>query len=217
MGGDSMIYYRVAEEKDLDELSTLLVEGFKNYCFFKETIGKEFKQNEKYEEFLYSLFKVLIKANLKKHLCIVGVIEEKLVSWASLKNPHVSELKIFDYIAVGGLSLFKYISPISILKFLKFTENSHSMCNKLRPSAWYLDSFVVSPNYQGKGVGSKMINDCIKPYIINKGGLMISLVTSSEINYQFYIKNGFQEIEESIITYKNSNLRNWSFCMNLVE
>ena len=62
-----------------------------------------------------------------------------------------------------------------------------------------------------------MINDCIKPYIINKGGLMISLVTSSEINYQFYIKNGFQEIEESIITYKNSNLRNWSFCMNLVE
>lgn len=211
-----MINYRQAEEKDLSEISTVLTQAYKNYCFYSETIGKTFKDEKSYEEFLYHLFYIYVKTNLKKQICMVGIINESIVSCAGIKNPSIKHSGIYDYIAAGGLSLFKYSSPINIFRFLKFSEEGYSICSELKPDAWYLDSLVVSPNYQGKNLGSQMINDCIKPYVINNGGTELSLITNSEINRQFYIKNGFEEIDESIIIYKNTKLKNWSYSLKLV-
>lgn len=211
-----MINYRQAEEKDLSEISMVLTQAFKNYCFFSETIGKSFKDDKRYEEFLYHLFYIFVKTNLKKQICMVGIIDQNIVSWVGIKNPSIKQPGIYDYIAAGALSLLKYVSPINILRFLKFSEEGYRMCCELKPDAWYLDSLVVSPNYQGKNLGSQMIKDCIKPYIISNGGTELSLITNSEINCQFYIKNGFEEIDESTIIYRNTKLKNWSYSLKLV-
>lgn len=211
-----MINYRIAEERDLDEISKLSAQAYKNYCFYKETLGKEFNDEKKYEEFLCKLFYVWAKANLKNQLCIVAVHEEKLIACANLKRPYDNELGLFDYIIAGGLSLFKYLNPITILKFLELTDKSHNICNKLKPNAWYLESIVVTPDYQRKGFGSKIIDYCLKSYIINSGGTEVSLITNSENNCKFYTKQGFKIIDESIITFKNTKLKNWSFYMKLL-
>ncbi|WP_081473718.1 GNAT family N-acetyltransferase [Paenibacillus terrae] len=58
---------------------------------------------------------------------------------------------------------------------------------------------AVSNSFKGKGLGGKMLNECIKPYIASHGGGLITFNTNAEDNRSFYRKNGFTEIHEMTI------------------
>ncbi|MGG3338833.1 GNAT family N-acetyltransferase [Bacillus subtilis] len=44
----------------------------------------------------------------------------------------------------------------------------------------------VSPFYQGKSLGSKMINDCLISFISKCGGGILTLITNADLNRSFY-------------------------------
>ena len=72
-----------------------------------------------------------------------------------------------------------------------------------------------SSSCQGQGAGSKMLNDCIKPYIAKHGGGILTFITNPQINRKFYIKNGFTEFHEMVIRRNKTEINNWSYSMEI--
>ncbi|MDV3522848.1 GNAT family N-acetyltransferase [Bacillus subtilis subsp. subtilis] len=69
----------------------------------------------------------------------------------------------------------------------------------------------VSPFYQGKSLGSKMINDCLISFISKCGGGILALIMNTDLNRSFYKKNGFEEFSESRIRRFDHETCNWGF------
>lgn len=210
-----MISYRNVTKDDLKIVSKLYTQSFKEYCFFKSTIGKIFKSEKEYLHFLETLFFINTNAFVKKQICIVGVLDGKIVSAATLNDPDKPQIGFLDYICSGGIKLFKETSILNILKFMKFLNSAKKACESLKTNVWYFDSLAVDKAYQGKGFGSKMINECVIPYITSKNGNEVVFITNSEINRKFYTKNGFKEFDSTTISFKNNTINNWSYCMML--
>jgi ribosomal protein S18 acetylase RimI-like enzyme len=76
---------------------------------------------------------------------------------------------------------------------------------------------VVDPNFQGKGMGSKLL-DFLEEVVRGKGGRMILADTSTIPQYEktknFYIQNGFQEVAKVRDYYYPGNDR-VTFCKRL--
>ena len=68
-------------------------------------------------------------------------------------------------------------------------------------------------------MGSKMLNECIIPYIkeqcIGDEPETFITFTNTEINKKFYLKNGFTEFDYTTIQMSDSAVGNWSFRMNV--
>ena len=56
-----------------------------------------------------------------------------------------------------------------------------------------------------------MMQESILPYVRVQGGKSLCLFTNSEINRQFYQKNGFEEFHEQSFTYKGRTIGSWSY------
>ncbi|URZ01914.1 GNAT family N-acetyltransferase [Clostridium felsineum] len=210
-----MIFYREVKKEDLKKVSKLYAQAFKEYCYLKCTVGNNFNNDDKYLHFLEMLFFINIKTYMKKHICLVGILDGKIVSSAVLKNPDRSEIGLFEYIFSGGIKLLKEISLLNILSFLNFMDDSQKAFKSIRRPIWYLEALAVDKLYQGKKLGSKMINDCVIPCVIDHGGKEIFLITNSEINRKFYTQNGFTEFSDDVIHFKNININNWSYFKKL--
>ena len=85
---------------------------------------------------------------------------------------------------------------------MKFTETHPT---------WILESISVKKEYYRHGIGSKMINECIIPYIKEKGGNCLTLVTNSEEDTKFYEKNKFELIQKDEFNCNNQLVKNWAF------
>ena len=76
---------------------------------------------------------------------------------------------------------------------------------------------VVDPNFQGKGIGSKLL-DFLTEVVRGKGGGMILADTSTIPQYEktknFYIQNGFQEVAKVPDYYYPGNDR-VTFCKRI--
>ena len=94
-------------------------------------------------------------------------------------------------------------------------DKASSIWHNLPGRVWYLNSLAVSKFYQRQGLGSKIIADCIIPYIQEKNGGILTLITNSEQKRIFYKKNGFEEFHEMILRRKNKEFGNWSYCMKI--
>lgn len=85
------------------------------------------------------------------------------------------------------------------MNMLTVTNEAEKSYKSLKEPAWYLEVLGVLPSYQGKSLGSKMINDCLIPFISKSWGGVLVLFTNSDLNRSFYGKNGFEEFSESRI------------------
>ena len=68
---------------------------------------------------------------------------------------------------------------------------------------------------KGCGLGSGMLQDCLIPYVQKQGGQELTLITNTEGNRKFYVKNGFQEFSQRILEKNGQRVGNWSFCMDI--
>ena len=88
-------------------------------------------------------------------------------------------------------------------------------CHELTGKNWYLSLFTVAKSAEGKGIGSRFLNECLIPYVKDAGGETFSLFTNSEINCSFYEKNGFTIFDEKTLECSGKTVGNWSYIMEL--
>ena len=93
----------------------------------------------------------------------------------------------------------------------KAGQPSHS----LGGHTWYLNLLTVEPTRKGQGLGSRMLRECILPYVKEHGGETLCLFTNSEINRTFYQKNGFEEFDQRYFNCKGKKLGSWSYRISI--
>ncbi|NJI50842.1 GNAT family N-acetyltransferase [Bacillus subtilis] len=128
---------------------------------------------------------MLTRAYFKKHFCFVGLQNDEIVVAALLKHRNKPDINLIDYIAAGGITLIK-MGGFSVLNMLTVTNEAKKSYNSLKEPAWYLEVLGVSPSYQGKSLGSKMINDRLIPFISKCGGGILALIMNTDLNRSFY-------------------------------
>ena len=77
----------------------------------------------------------------------------------------------------------------------KYVEKKH--IELAPPKHWYLAGLAVDPEHQGKGYGSKLLNETLSN--IDEEGLPCYLETEGEKNVAMYKHFGFKVIEEFTI------------------
>lgn len=131
------------------------------------------------------MHKVLTRAYFKKHFFFVDIQNGEMVVVALLKHRDKPDINLIDYIAAGGITLIKMVG-FSVLNMLTVTNEAKKSYNSLKEPAWYLEVLGVSPFYQGKSLGSKMINDCLISFISKCGDGILALIMNTDLNGSFY-------------------------------
>ena len=203
-----MITYRKATLTDQAEIIALLSESFLAYDYYKIYVTDE----QKRIEFVKIIQELCVKTSFKKdYPILVATIEQKIVATAILIPPFAAKVTIFDYLLAGGLKLLPYGGIKNTLGFLTMMKEANAVCQQTYPQAWFLEPFAVSNQHQGQGIGRKMLNDWVKPYIAKHGGGILTFITNSESNRRFYQKNGFSEFHCGEIRRNHKTLGNWSY------
>lgn len=206
-----MIVYRKVRQDELDQAAELLTKSFQGYSFFNMYAGNKIKK----EAFLHAIQEVSFKTAYKKHTVLAGANDKGIVSLAQLKPPHKSEAGFLDYLLGGGMKIMLAGGIKNTLELLKMNEEATAACHNQSGRVWYLSALAVSSFHQGQGLGSKMLHDCIIPYIEKRGGGLLTLITNTEKNRLFYKKNGFEEFDGIILRRNGKVLGNWSYRMNI--
>lgn len=210
-----MILYREANNTDLAAITNLCAESFLEYPYFKTTFYNGFKNEHGYKKFMNDMLYVHIKAYMRKHICFVGEKNTQIVSVSLLKHPNLQGIGLIDYILCGGIKLLFQGNPANLIKFTNYMDVAHQACEDQKKDAWYLELLAVDRNCQGQNLGSRMIQECLKPFILKMKGVELSLITNTKLNCKFYEKNGFKIFDARQIGSKNNPIDNWSYCMQL--
>lgn len=206
-----MMEYRKARKNELGDIAILLTVSFQDYGFFKMYI----KNKERQFKFLHSILSTAVKAYYKKHVILVGAKDNKILAAALIKTPDKHELSLVDYVSAGGIKALFIGGPLNTFGFLRLAQEAGFACHSLPGRVWYLETLAVSASCQGQGVGSKFLEEGIKPYIKKRGGGLLTLITNTEQNRLFYKKNGFDEFHEMTLVRNGKKIGNWSYRMKI--
>lgn len=203
-----MIHYRLAEPQDLTAVARLFQQSFKEYPLFGLMVEGA---KRKGQEFLYKLHLVNTKAYYRRHCCLVAVDGETVVAAALLKHRNRPDIGLWDYMLTGGGQLLLTGGVSSVANVLGIMGEVKQGITGLKAPYWYLEAFAVAPQVQSQRLGSRMIAECLIPYIAEHGGGDFALVTNTEGNRRFYSKCGFEEFSASVIRRSGKEIGNWSF------
>ena len=138
------------------------------------------KSKKKRYQFEHAIQEVNVKAYFDKTTMFVAEEAGEIVAVAQLKSPHDKDACFWDYIKAGGLKVIAAGGLKNSFDWLNMFEQTGRVCHEFKEPHWYLNSLAVSLKAKGQGIGSRMLNDCIRPYIQFHGGGLLMLITNSE-------------------------------------
>ncbi len=212
-----MIIYREAKKSEIKKIAELVATSFGEYPMYTLTFRDKFKTKDDFIRYMKKLNRVHIGANAKKHKCFVGEIDGKIVSVALLQNPNIKRISLFDYILAGGVGLLSPVGFKRLIGFFDISNEAHKDCAEKCGNAWYVELLAVSPDCKGQGLGTKMLKDCLIPYVKSQRGTELALITNTPSNCKFYEKNGFTNFAVSELKWENNSIQNWSFCKKIAN
>lgn len=206
-----MVSYHEASKSECKRLAKLAADSFGDYPFFSFALRDSFQDEQDYRAYVEKLNRINLRAYMRQHKCFVGTSGDQIVSAALLQDPSKPKVNVGQYLMSGGASLMFPVGLNRILDFLSMTEEATADCAKAYPDAWYLEMLVVNGGMKGHHLGSRMLQDCILPYVHAKGGKTLSLITNTEQNCKFYAHHGFSEFSRRPLTRRGHTIMNWSF------
>lgn len=206
-----MIEYREAKIAEDERLAKLAMESFGDYPFYSFALKDSFRSDRDYRAYMEKLNLIELRANMRGQKCFVGTVDGEIVSAALLQDPQKPKIGIWQYLRSGAGKLIFPVGLGRILDFFSMTEEARSDCEKQCTDSWYLDMLVVNGSMKGRSLGSRMLQECVLPYVRAHGGKSLSLITNTDGNRRFYARNGFSEFAERKLTRCGNSIMNWSF------
>lgn len=212
-----MLKFRKATEKDIKKLAQMTAHSFSEYPLFDSVLRDSFSSLEDYIRFTTEIHEVNFRISLRKHVLLVGTENERLCSVAILESPRHGHVSLLDYILAGGLKLGLKVGFTNILQMKKLAEDVRKEINQRYPNQWYVGILAVNKEFQGQQLGSRMIEECLIPYVTEQKAELLTLITNTELNRKFYIKNGFLEVLSEQLKVGKNVVNNWGYIRNISQ
>lgn len=173
---------RRATTKDVKEIATCMMLAMEDIVY--KFIGEN--STEKALHFLKSL---IVQKNNQYSYENCWVIQDN--------NKVIATANIYD-----GADLEKLRTPVALL--IKTMFNQELIYEEeTQPGEYYIDCIGVNPDYQGKGIGSKMLQFLIDEYVHKKNETLGLLVDKDNPNAKkLYLKLGFKIVGKKTLAGK---------------
>ena len=202
--------FRTMTQEELTRCADLAARAFFDYPYFTNYFPDE-KQRDR---FLHRLLEVELKIHRSLAEILVAVEDGEIAAVAILCDPDYHQPTDPQYIRAGFLKVFLAGGFVDVNRWLGVERKAGIPCHS-QENAWYLSMLTVDPRYQGRGVGTAMLQECMLPKIRERRGTDFNLFTNSEENCRFYEKNGFSQFDRMFFDYQGKRLGSWSYQMRL--
>lgn len=198
---DLPVYKRLSEtayavkKKDLVVAAKLMAVAFTDDPSIRYLLGGEKEGVNDWRYFLCVLKSVYGK-------CVMLSSDEKLENLVVLFPPELKAVPSVSFLFRGGWGLWRYFGVGLYLRSISYEGNCQKVKSRcITPKTWYCMCFVVSPEMQGRGVGSRLFRPILEA--LNDVDAPLYLETHKAINVDIYKHYGFKSTEISKIPKTN--------------
>lgn len=207
------LQFELMKPDEMNECIKIAAKAFENYDFFSVYIPSDRKR----PLFLRSMIGTEYRVNRGLVHYLVAKENGKIVAVATVRSPEYQMPSEKQYLRAGFWKNLVIGGYKNVVAWYEMDQAAGKPCQELGGNTWYLHLLAVDVKSEGKGIGSRMLKECVIPYVKEHGGETLSLYTNSEINRKFYIKNGFHEFHEQRFSYSGRSFGSWSYRMDLAQ
>ena len=199
--------YREMKKEERGACAELAARAFDDYEYFTVYFPRDGRRYR----FLRSMIDTEFRVNDGLEVFLTAKEGDRTVAAAILCHPGYIKPSAAAYLRGGFWKSMLYGGFRDVSAWDRMEYEAFGPCREMnRKDAWYLNMLVVSPDRKGEGIGSRMLQECLIPYVKEHGGQKLCLFTNSQGNRQFYRKNGFTEFDERQFAYKGKTIGSWS-------
>ena len=202
-----MLSFEAMKPEERVICAELAAKSFYDYEYFTDYVPDDKRR----WRFLRTMLAIEVKINDGLARFFTAKEDGQIVAVAMLCDPNYHKPSDAEYIKAGFLKCYFQGGVRNVAAWNSMEGEAGKPCHALAGRTWYLNLLTVDPQRKGKGIGSRMLHECILPYVKEHGGNALCLFTNSQINRKFYQKNGFREFDERFFTYKGKELGSWSY------
>lgn len=200
------------QRSEIRECAEVAAQAFFDYEYFTNY----FPNDAERIDFLRKVITSEYRTNFGKADYLVGKEDGKIVAVADLRSPNYKKPSDLSYMLHGWLKVVMIRPSEPVNAWLKMDAEAGEFCHQQQDETmWYLSSLTIHPDYQGKGIGTKMLTDGIMPYMREHGATRMCFFTNSEKNLKFYTGLGFEVKDKRDFTYNGHTMGSWSFVREL--
>lgn len=205
------------KESEYDEAATILVDAFEsNLAYASIFVNKDRLRDGLFWLFKTNLFLINRRQSVTKVVRMKNSME--IIGVFSLLPPNGIKSEFRDYLKIGIPQFIMSFGFSAVRTMLKMDAlNKQLLTNAIGANEYYYLSMVaIKANYQGSGIGSYMINNCLqKLRSINRICHTVGLTTQLPENVTFYTRLGFQKLDEGEIQLKKGCYYNYNMKLDL--
>ena len=202
------------EKMRLEERSAcaeLAARAFGDYEYFTYYIPNEQRRTR----FLRTMLAIEVRINDGPAAFFTAKEDGNIVAVAMLCPPEYKKPSDMAYLRAGFGKCFLQGGIRDVAAWNDMEGKAVEPCHSLGGQTWYLNLLTVEPNQKGQGFGSRMLRECILPYVRDHGGETLCLFTNAEANRTFYQNNGFEEFDQRFFNRKGKQLGSWSYRISI--
>lgn len=206
------IHYSRMKRAEISLAAEVAVQAFSTYEYFTNYFPEERSRLD----FMRKVITAEYRTNYGKAHYLVGRLGGRVVAVADLRSPDYQKPGDLAYLLHGWWRVMAIRPQEPVEAWLKMDQEAGAYCHQQSDiHTWYLSSLTISPDCQGKGIGTEMLMHTIIPYIKQHGGRRISFFTNSQKNLEFYSGLGFEVTDEREFHHNGHTMGSWSFVREL--
>jgi len=203
--------FRQATKEDLPKCIDLISNAYMPYKMFNMYCEDEKRRHK----FVRAINAVSSTVTCKRNELWIAEEDGELIGCIELETPTSKPRTIIDYLLGGGLKVFKAGGIKNSLGFLSMSDKSEELLVNYPEKHWYVLTLTVRIDKEGKGYGSRIIQEFLIPHVAQNGGGLLTLKTDTEENARFYTRNGFELYKFRKMEFNNKPMDNYSFWMRV--
>ena len=202
-----MLTFEKMRPEERSACAELAARAFGDYEYFTCYIPDEQRRTR----FLRTMLEIEIRINDGPADFFTAKEDGNIVAVAMLCPPEYKKPSDMAYMRAGFGRCFIQGGIRDVAAWNDMEGKAGEPCHSLGGQTWYLNLLTVEPARKGQGFGSRMLQECILPYVRDHGGETLCLFTNAESNRKFYQKNGFEEFDQRFFNRKGKQLGSWSY------
>ena len=202
-----MLRYEGMKPTELQPCADLAARAFGNYEYFSIYVTEDKRR----QRFLRALLRSEFRSNQNSATFFTAKKDGALAAAAMLCAPDYRKPSDGHYLRTGYLAAMLHGGLRNVSAWNEMEKQAGAPCHALGGGTWYLSLLTVEPAFASQGIGSRMLRDCLIPYVRQHGGNALCLFTNSQRNRLFYQKNGFTEFHAQQFFYNGKQIGSWSY------